>query len=129
MIAEARTKEAVEKAFSSYVKTCLQRSKKDYLEKLYREKAHCISVDAINFEININLLIRSHDILPVNPSSMLSQVMDVLQLTPKEARVLHYKYFEEKTDKEIAQLLGVSRQAISKIKSNFLVKIKRVMEN
>ncbi|WP_246061714.1 sigma factor-like helix-turn-helix DNA-binding protein [Paenibacillus oralis] len=38
------------------------------------------------------------------------------------------KYYEDKTDKEIAQYMGVSRQAISKIKSNIRAKLKRDFE-
>lgn len=128
MIAEAKTKEAVEKAFSTYAKACLQYAKKDYWEKLQREKAHFFPVDAVAFEININFLTHPKNVSSSDPSSVLSQVLDLLQLTPKERKVLQHKYFEDKTDKEIAHLLGVSRQAISKSKSNILVKLKRAME-
>ncbi|MGW9528497.1 helix-turn-helix transcriptional regulator [Paenibacillus terrae] len=38
------------------------------------------------------------------------------------------KYYEDKTDKEIARILGISRQAVSKMKPNLLVKLKRIME-
>ncbi|WP_018885760.1 sigma-70 family RNA polymerase sigma factor [Paenibacillus massiliensis] len=118
----------IERAFSSYVKTCLQHAKKDYSGKLRRDSAYVVPLDAVNFEININFLVRHHDILQTQNVPILSQIPEILHLTSKEQRLLYHKYCEDKTDKEIAQLLGTSRQAVSKMKSNVLVKLKSIME-
>lgn len=129
MIKEAKSKESVARAFSTYVKTCLQHARKDYLVKQNRENSRCILMDAVTFEINIEFTSHVQGISSIDDTSnVFSQLPGLPQLTQKEYKVLYYKYTEDKTDKEIAQLLGVSRQAVSKIKSNGLAKLKRAME-
>ncbi|MNO23136.1 Bacteriocin UviA [compost metagenome] len=121
-------KDSIERAFSSYVKACLQHAQKDYFEKLRRDSAYVIPLDAVTFEININFLVHHHNMLQLQHDPVLSQIPELSYLTPKEQRLLYYKYYEDKTDKQIAQLLGTSRQAVSKMKSNVLMKLKRNME-
>lgn len=118
----------LERAFSSYVKACLQHAQKDYFEKLRRDSAYVVPLDAVTFEININFLVRHHDMPQPQNVPVLSQISEISHLTSKEQRLLYHKYHEDKTDKEIAQLLGTSRQAVSKMKSNVLEKLKRIME-
>lgn len=46
---EVGANESVEKAFSSYVKSCLQHAQKDYFEKLRRYSAYVVLLDAVTF--------------------------------------------------------------------------------
>ncbi|MNW67751.1 sporulation sigma factor SigF [compost metagenome] len=50
-------------------------------------------------------------------------------LSISEQRLIYLKFFEEKTDQQIAVLLGVSRQAVTKSKIIVLDKLKRRMDN
>ncbi|MRN51770.1 sigma-70 family RNA polymerase sigma factor [Paenibacillus monticola] len=118
----------LERAFSSYVKACLWHAQKDYFEKQRRDSAYDVPSDAVTFEIDINFLVRHHNIPQPQNVLVLSQISEISYLTSKEQRLLYLKYFEDKTDKEIAQLLGTSRQTVSKMKSNVLVKLKSIME-
>lgn len=128
MAFEVGTNDLLERAFSSYAKACLQHAQKDYTEKLSRDLSYVVPLDAVTFEININFLVHHHNMShpPYDPA--LSQIPEIAHLTSKEQRLLYHKYYEDKTDKEIARLLGISRQAVSKMKSNILVKLKRIME-
>lgn len=128
MILGVGINELVERAFSSYVKACVQHAQKDYFEKLRRDLAYVVPLDTVTFEININFLVRHHDMPQPQNVSVLFQISEISNLSSKEQWLLYHKYYEDKTDKEIAQLLGTSRQAVSKMKSNVLVKLKRIME-
>lgn len=121
-------KDSIERAFSSYVKACLQHAQKDYFEKLRRDSTYVVPLDAVTFEININFLVNHHNMKHSQHDPVLSQILELSYLTLKERRLVYYKYYEDKTDKEIARLLGTSRQAVSKMKSNILVKLKRIIE-
>lgn len=125
---ENRVKESVEKAFSSYVKACLQHAQKDYFMKLRRDSAYVIPLDAVAFEININFHVRPYETLYAQSVPILSQALELLHLNTRERKIIYHKYYEDKTDKEIAKLLGISRQAVSKIKSKILVKLKKNIE-
>lgn len=122
------TKDSIERAFSSYVKACLQHAQKDYFEKLKRDSAYVVPLDAVTFEININFLVHHRNTLQPQYDPVFSHIPEISYLTPKEQKLLYHKFYEDKTDKEIARLLGTSRQAVSKMKSNVLVKLKRIME-
>ncbi|MNW42752.1 Bacteriocin UviA [compost metagenome] len=128
MISGVGTNDSLERAFSSYVKACLQHAQKDYFEKLRRDSTYVVPMDAVTFEININYLVSQHNLPQHQHIPVLSQIPELSLLTSKEQRLLYHKYYEDKTDKEIARLLGTSRQAVSKLKSNVLVKLKRIME-
>ncbi|MNW41428.1 hypothetical protein D3C74_185650 [compost metagenome] len=106
-------KDSIERAFSSYVKACLQHAQKDYFEKLRRDSAYVVLLDAVTFEININFLVHHRNTLQPQHDPVLSQISEISYLTSKEQRLLYHKYYEDKTDKEIALLLGTSRQAVS----------------
>ncbi|MNW37738.1 hypothetical protein D3C74_147900 [compost metagenome] len=97
-------KNFVERAFSSYVKACLQHAQKDYFKKLRRDSTFTVPLDAVTFEININFLVRHHDMPQPHNIPVFSQISEVSHLTSKEQRLLYHKYYEDKTDKEIARL-------------------------
>lgn len=52
------------------------------------------------------------------------QIIDELKFNAVEKKVLVLKYCKDQTDKEIANNLGISRQAVSKMKANLLRKLK-----
>ena len=49
-------------------------------------------------------------------------------LSPSERKMLYLKFYWERTDKEIARLFGVTRQAVTKSKINLLIKLKSLMD-
>ncbi|AIQ13852.1 RNA polymerase sigma factor [Paenibacillus durus] len=120
--------ESVEKAFGSYVKSCLQHASRDYFEKLRRDSSHVTLLDAVAYEVNISFCICSTHSPRVEDSPIFEQVIEQMPLSSTEKKVVYFKYYEDKTDKEIARILGVSRQAVTKSKSNILLKLKRHLE-
>ncbi|MGG4220576.1 sigma-70 family RNA polymerase sigma factor [Paenibacillus jamilae] len=126
---ENGTKRSIEKAFSSYAITCLRHAQKDYFRKLHRDSSHVIPLDAVTFEVSISFLIHSQEVLQFENANILSQILDNRQFSEQEQKIIYHKYYEDKTDREIAQLLGISRQAVSKSKSKLLVKLKKLIEN
>lgn len=60
----------------------------------------------------------------VENCATLIQIIDELKFSTVEKRVLVLKYCKDQTDKEIAYNLGISRQAVSKMKANLLRKLK-----
>ncbi|RCX21675.1 hypothetical protein DFP94_102430 [Fontibacillus phaseoli] len=51
MMFEVCANESTERAFSSYVKACLQHAQKDYYEELRRDSIYVVPLDAVTFEI------------------------------------------------------------------------------
>lgn len=51
-----------------------------------------------------------------------------MKLSLNERKILFMKFFEDMTDKEIAKILGVSRQAVTKAKSHLMKKLQKFME-
>lgn len=126
MGSELRTCEAVERGFSIYVKHCLRNASRDYFKKLYRDYFHARPFDAVAFETNNTLDIWTSMTVSIEDLTVLSQAIETL--SSSEKKVLYLKFFQDKTDKEIAQFIGVTRQAISKSKTNVLVKLKSHLE-
>ncbi|MDF2923945.1 MAG: hypothetical protein K0R57_2859 [Paenibacillaceae bacterium] len=120
------TIEAVEKGFSSYVKSCLRHASRDYFKKLHRDYYHLRSFDELACEVNIILNICANPINEIEENAILSEAIGTLSASEK--RVLYQKFIQEKTDKEIALSVGVTRQAITKSKINVLVKLKSQLE-
>ncbi|MNW46592.1 sporulation sigma factor SigF [compost metagenome] len=121
-------KDSIERAFSSYAKACLKHAQKDYHEKLRHYSAYVVPLDAVTFEININFFVRHQNMSNPQNVPVFFKISEISHLTPKEYWLLYHKYYEDNTDKEIARLLGTSRQAVSKMKSNVLVKLRKIME-
>lgn len=126
MGSELSTCEAVEKGFSIYVKQCLRHSSRGYFKKLYRDSVYVKLFDEDTFEANNTLNIRTSPTVTIEDITVLSQAIEML--SSSEKKVLYLKFFQDKTDKEIAQFIGVTRQAISKSKTNVLVKLKSHLE-
>lgn len=53
----------------------------------------------------------------------------VLTLSSFEKKLLFLKFHEEKPDWKVAEILGVSRQAITKSKKKLLIKIKDILDS
>ncbi|MNC64270.1 hypothetical protein D3C75_1144580 [compost metagenome] len=85
-------------------------------------------LDAVTYEVNISLNIYPIPSPEEEDHTLFSQVIDELHLSINEKKVFYLKYCEDKTDREIARNMGVTRQAITKTKSNILVKLKRHLE-
>ncbi|QWU18347.1 sigma-70 family RNA polymerase sigma factor [Paenibacillus sophorae] len=115
----------VEKGFSIYIKLCLQHARRDYFKKLYRDSFYVRSYDEVAFETNI-INFRTSTTVSIEDSSALSQAIEILNSSEK--KVLFLKYYQCKTDKEIAEFIGVSRQAITKSRKKVLVKLKSHLE-
>lgn len=118
-------KELVGKAFINYAKKCLKHARKDYYRKENRELYRLTFLSDLPFDIGI-LGIPSH-LYPSEDYILLLQASTKLKLSANEKKILFMKFFEDKTDKEIAKALGVSRQAVSKSKSQLLNKLRKYM--
>lgn len=125
MIVNEEMKEVVGKAFIGYAKTCLKRAKKDYYKKENRELYRLTFLSDLPFEIGI-LGMPSH-LYPSEDYILLLQAGSKLRLSVNEKKILFMKFFEDKTDKEIAKALGISRQAVSKSKAQLLNKLRKYM--
>ncbi|AHV98336.1 sigma-70 family RNA polymerase sigma factor [Paenibacillus sabinae] len=113
---------AVEKGFSSYVKLCLQHASRDYFKKIYRDSSRTKSLDDITSGVNITFNIYTTIPTRVEDYEILFQAIG--NLSTFEKKILYLKYYQDKTDLQIAQTIGVTRQAISKSKTNILLKLK-----
>lgn len=118
---------SVEKAFSSYVKSCMTFMSRNFFklhdQELYRikslEEIQEGTLEQINFEHN--------DFALIDEKESLFKV--VLTLSSFEKKLLFLKFHEEKPDWKIAEILGVSRQAITKSKKKLLLKIKDSLDS
>lgn len=116
--------ESVEKGFSIYIKLCLKHASRDFFIKLYRDSFHVEPFD--EYESILTFDFWTNSTLTIEDSAILLQAIETLNSSEK--MVIHLKFFQGKTDKEIAQMIGVTRQAISKSKANVLVKLKSHLE-
>lgn len=115
----------IQRAFSSYVKSCLRHASRDYFQKTLRHTSYTIAFDEKiiqNFDLSIHFCLSASS--QIDNQTTLLQIIKELNLSHVEKRVLFLKYCRDLTDKEIANNLGISRQAISKTKSRVLLKIK-----
>lgn len=118
-------KELVGKAFISYAKKCLKHARRDYSKKENRELYRLTFPSDMPFDSGI-LGMPSH-LYPSEDYILLLQAGTKLKLSTNEKKILFMKFFEDKTDKEIAKALGMSRQAVSKSKSQLLNKLRKYM--
>lgn len=118
-------KELAGRAFIGYVKKCLKRARKDYILKQNRDMYRLTflsehALDVANSETSFHLY-------PSEDYILLLHASDKLNLSQKEKRIFFMKFFEDKTDREIAMTLGITRQAVSKSKSQLLTKLRNYM--
>lgn len=118
-------KELAGRAFISYVKKCLKHARRDYYQKQNPDLYRLTFLSDLTFEAGI-LDVPSH-LFPSEDYILLLQASSKLKLSPKEKKILFMKFFEDKSDREIAQALGITRQAVSKSKSQLLIKLRKYM--
>ncbi|MGV2881689.1 sigma-70 family RNA polymerase sigma factor [Paenibacillus taichungensis] len=118
---------AVEKGFSRYIQTCLFHTSRDFFRKIDREYHRTeplnedFDTDALNVTINFfssTLYVEAHEYLR----------SAIQTLNPMEKKLLFLKFYDEKTDAEIANSFGLTQQAISKSKKLLLDKLKNQLE-
>ncbi|WP_025849465.1 sigma-70 family RNA polymerase sigma factor [Paenibacillus ehimensis] len=123
MIYDAEKFANVEKGFSRYIQSCLLHASRDFFRKYDRELLRTQSLDECmdNKPFSFNFIVPSA-YTSVEEQDYLSQAIHTL--TSTEKKVIYFKFYLEMTDQEIAQALGVSRQAVSKFKQRLLKKLK-----
>ncbi|MEK3737957.1 sigma-70 family RNA polymerase sigma factor [Paenibacillus sp. FSL F4-0122] len=116
----------VEKGFSRYIQICLYHSSRDFFRKLDFEYRYTepLNENIENVQLTINFF--SAPIGQIEVQEYLSSVIKALN--PMEKKLLAYKFYDEKTDSEIANLLGLTQQAVSKAKRLLLEKLKQQLE-
>lgn len=117
---------AIEKGFSSYVNSCLSRASRDYFRRLKREYQRLVPYEEHVQELSLTCRIVVCPFIYVEKRISLEQAMQIL--SPSERQMLYLKFYRERTDKEIARMFGVTRQAVTKSKINLLIKLKSLMD-
>ncbi|ASA23501.1 sigma-70 family RNA polymerase sigma factor [Paenibacillus donghaensis] len=113
---------SIEKAFSSYVKSCMTFMSRNFFKLHDQEMYRTGSLEEIK-EVTLRQINAEHnDFAIIDQKESLFKV--VVTLSSFEKNLLYLKYHEEKPDWKVAELLGVSRQAITKSKKKLLIKIK-----
>ena len=126
MNVDSEVKEIIGRVFVCYVKKCLQHSKKDYVQKQNRDLYRLTFLSDLT--LNNNIIASNDQSYPTEDYILLLQAGSKLKLSPKEKKILIMKFIDDKTDKEIAKALGVTRQAVSKSKSQLLIKLRKYLE-
>lgn len=90
-----------------------------------RELYRLTFLSDLPFDIGI-LNMPSH-LYPSEDYILLLQAGSKLKLNTNEKKILFMKFFEDMTDKDIAEVLGITRQAVSKSKAQLLIKLRKFM--
>jgi RNA polymerase sigma factor (sigma-70 family) len=120
-------KAAVEKGFSVYIKLCLQHVSRDYFTKFNRDLYRVRPLDEMEDQQNLLQSIPMYNTSSIEEVDILSDAIQKLNFIEK--KILYLKYIQDKTDKDIAYSIGVTRQAISKSRTNALRKLKIQLES
>ncbi|AIQ70332.1 sigma-70 family RNA polymerase sigma factor [Paenibacillus graminis] len=116
----------VEKAFSSYVKSCLTYKSRNLFKVHDQESSQTQSLQ------ETSEWILNKDNLDSNTFSFIDDKETLVELTRLlsafEKKLLYLKFHEDKADWQIAGILGVSRQAVSKAKKKSLQKLKNNLD-
>ncbi|RAU96881.1 sigma-70 family RNA polymerase sigma factor [Paenibacillus sp. YN15] len=116
----------VEKGFSRYIHACLFHTSRDFFRRIDRELLCTKPLDEETDGIYLMMNRFSSPIVYAEAQECLLSV--IRALNPMERKLLFMKFYEEKTDAEIAQLLGITQQAVSKTKRMLLGKLKSRLE-
>ncbi|MBV4420355.1 hypothetical protein KM800_13675 [Clostridium tyrobutyricum] len=122
----------IEKGFSSYVKSALYSTSKNYFKKRFDDTNNIVNIESVDtwedFDFIPNLTSRNVIYLErYLEDNLLSKAVSLLSRNEKE--LLFMKFFEEKTDEQIAMIFGVTRQALTKSKKKILSKLKNRMKS
>ncbi|MNW31293.1 RNA polymerase sigma-F factor [compost metagenome] len=120
------TNKAVEKGFSVYIKLCLQHVSRDYFKKLHRDAFHVRPLEKVEGKPNTKHNFSADSQLPIEDLIILSEAIKTLR--PSERKVLYLKFMQDQTDKGIAEFLGSTRQAATKLRKKVLLKLKSHLE-
>lgn len=117
---------SVEKGFSSYVKSCLAHKRSKLFKSYDQERIRFRSLNDFN-EKALTRISGSTTLVTISEEE--NSLYEVLRsLNSLEKRLIYLKFHEEKTDREVAKTLGVSRQAVTKAKKKLLEKMKKRLE-
>ena len=115
-----------------YIDFYRTRNRQHYLNKRSAEKGD-ISTDMLSTpEFNgADILISDEDVAEqVVNKMMLDKLRACLHLlTVDEMELIHYLYYEEKSETEVSSFYGISQQAISKRLKRILCKLKKLLES
>lgn len=117
----------IEKGFSSYVKSALYPTSHNYFGKYFKDICNMVNIDSVDTweEMNFVPAITSNNVSYLEwylEDELLSKAVRLLGRNEKE--LLFMKFFEERTDEQIARKFGVTRQALTKSKKKILGKLK-----
>lgn len=118
-------KELIGRIFVNYVKKSLQRSKRDYVRKQNQDLYRMLLLGDLILNNSLLASTSQHD--PSENYILLLHTSRKLRLSTKEQKIFRMKFVDDKTDKEIAEVLGITRQAVSKSKSQLLIKLRKHM--
>lgn len=121
----------IEKAFCAYIKIILNRTARDYYKTLYRYYIHTAPLDyfendPIDSYKDLELEIPQKDIDYLEKyieNDILAQIVSTLK--SKEKNLLYFKYFEDKTDKQMAMIYGIRQQSLNERKLRVLKKLRK----
>src|SRR5690606_2225556 len=99
MNVDHEVRELIGRAFVSYVKKCLHRSKRDYVQKQNRYLYRLTFLSELTSKNNI--IDSTHQLYPTEDYILLLQANRTLKLNSKEKKILFMKFIDDKTDKEI----------------------------
>lgn len=79
---DEENEKTVEKAFSSYVKSCLRHASRDYFRKILRRSSNTISLDEKSLDsLNPNINIHIHSSTQIENQTVLLQIIKELNFT------------------------------------------------
>lgn len=122
----------IEKGFSKYVKSALLCTAKNYYARYFND-AKLVEPfeEMIDLEDeNINIAIMQSNIFYLErylEDELLSRAVNTLNVNEK--KLLFMKFYEDRTDEQIARVFGVTRQALTKSKKKILDKLRIRMKS
>ena len=96
---------------------CIIPSREDSLDRLRDENSYQFSANEESVE---NIVLRKFDVDKLHTA--------LAMLTPEERALIQALFFEEKTERQYAEELGVYRNAIHVRKTKILKKLKKLLE-
>ncbi len=120
----------LEKAFNIYIKIILTRTARDFYRAQSRYYANSIPLELAeendlsetNFEMNIGAS-EAHCLEKYIEDEILALIIGSLQ--PKEKYLIYLKFFEDKTDRQIAMIYGIRQQSLNQRKNRLLNKLRK----
>lgn len=101
-----------------------------YISKVIKNKyieLSKIQSDIYNTEVELNLdTVEDKLITSIDDSILFTQLLD--KLTPLQKKVIEDSILKDKLYKEIAEELGISRQAVNKLKNRAIKNLKEYLE-